>query len=119
MVVVLIQMEDKMELKFEDFKNPLFNVWLKRRKHDDWVEDGEVIERGEEFFDGITFTDNYRQVGFTYYPKTGMLYISCLTSDGNIRLFEGAIESIDDFEAAIKKADKKITRRQLKVIALY
>lgn len=108
-----------MKLKFEDFKNPLFNVSLVKRKEDDWVEGGQVLEKGQEYFDGVTFTDNFKQVGFTYWPEQRKLTIACLTVDKkNVELFVGQIESMEEFEAAIKKADKKIIRRKLQVITL-
>ncbi len=108
-----------MELKFEDFKNPMFNVSLVKRKLEDWVEDGQVLEEGQTYFDGVTFTDNFRQVGFTYWPEDRKLTIACLTADKkSVELFAGQIESMEEFEIAIKKADQKITRRKLKVITL-
>lgn len=108
-----------MELKFEDFENPIFNISLVKRKEDDWVEDGQILEEGQTYFDGVTFTDNFKQVGFTYWPEQRKLTIACLTADKkNVELFVGQIESMEEFEAAIKKADQKITRRKLKVITL-
>ena len=108
-----------MELKFEDFENPIFNVSLVKRKEDDWVEDGQVLEESQTYFDGVTFTDNFKKGGFTYWPEEGTLKISCLTADKkNVGLFVGQIESMEEVEAAIKKADKKIIRRKLQVITL-
>ncbi len=98
-----------MKLKYEDFANPMFNGKLVKRQ--------DRLTK-EWFIDGLTYTDNFRQVGFTYYLKSGLLTIACFTKSGNYPLFKRHIDSIDDFEAAIKKADKKITKKRLQVITL-
>ena len=89
-----ISVEDKMSLKLEDFQTPLFDTQ-------------KVVERkvdGKRAFEGVTFTDNFIKVGFTYYLNNGILSI---VNTENQKLFFGKISSMEDFEKAIKKAGKK------------
>jgi len=83
-----------MPLKLEDFQNYLFDSQR-------------AIERkvdGKRAIEGVTFTDNFIKVGFTYYIDSGELSIKNIH---NQQLFLGKISSAEDFEKAIKKADKK------------
>jgi hypothetical protein len=86
--------EDKMSLKPEDFQNYLFDSQ-------------KAVERmvdGKRAIEGVTFTDNFIKVGFTYYISSGELSMKNIH---NQQLFFGKIASTEDFEKAIKKADKK------------
>ena len=88
-----------MGLRIEDFRNPLFD----RQK---------IFQRNvniapgkkEPAYEGTTFTDNFIEVGFTYIIRTGELSIK---STDNQQLFKGRINSSEDFEKALKKADRK------------
>jgi hypothetical protein len=83
-----------MSLKLEDFHTPLFDGQkaIKRRVH------------GRYAFEGTTHTDNFILIGFTYYLDNGELSIKNIHNDV---LFFGKISSMEDFEKAVKKADKK------------
>ena len=91
-----------MALTVEDFRTPMFDRQkvlkrtVKNRK-----------PRGEEAIEGTTFTDDYNQVGFTYYLSDGEL--SVVNTD-NKQLFLGKILTRDDFEKALKKVDNKLRR---------
>lgn len=66
----------------------------------------------EPAIEGVTTTDNFHQVGFTYFLTDGMLYLNYLdkTNKKNIRLLEKLIENTEEFEKCIKRADKKIRK---------
>jgi hypothetical protein len=89
-----ISVEDKMSLRPEDFQNYLFDSQR-------------AVERmvdGKRAIEGVTFTDNFIKVGFTYYISSGELSMKNIH---NQQLFFGKIASTEDFERAVKKADKK------------
>lgn len=104
-------------LGVEDFRNSLFDsqkivrrtIGGGRRMADETVDefDLEAVEPRREVIEGVTFTDSYNQVGFTYDLGDGTLTIKNL---GNQILFSGVIASTEDFEKALKKADKKQSR---------
>jgi|SRR5687768_2550125 len=115
-----------MALKVEDFRNPLFDKQriVKRlvsarpgvRTEDDEDEDEDFDEfaagrepkrRTETAIEGTTFTDEFVEVGFTYYPSDGQLSV---VNTSNQQLFLGTIATSEDFEKALKKADKKQKR---------
>ncbi len=110
-----------MPLKPEDFRNPLFDKQriVKRKvtarpgvvadddEDEDFDGEGEPKRRTEEAIEGTTFTDEYVEVGFTYYPADGMLSV---VNTSNQQLFLGVIATPEDFEKALKKADKKQKR---------
>lgn len=54
--------------------------------------------------EGATYTDNFRLLGWTYWPKTGQIKFK---TTENVLVYSGVIEKISDFEKAVKKADKK------------
>lgn len=108
-----------MPLTVEDFRNPLFDSQrVVRRKiparpgiEPAWDEhDEEAFEAGgnpdvrEIVIEGATFTDEFVRVGFTYYVTDGMLSVK---NEKNQELFRGVIATREDFEKALKKADKK------------
>lgn len=110
-----------MKLDVKDFRNPLFDRQkvVKRKvparpgmvSDEDDDDDFEAFAAGrepkgrtEDAIEGTTFTDEYVEVGFTYYPRDGLLRI---VNTANQELFKGAIDSRDGFEKALKKADKK------------
>lgn len=86
-------------LRIEDFRNPLFDRQriVQRQVHT-------APGRKEPAYEGTTFTDNFIEVGFTYIIRTGELSIK---STDNQQLFEGKINSPENFEKALKKADMK------------
>lgn len=99
-----------MHLSIKDFENPVFNSRLSQRRDK---------KRRRKIIEGLTFTDNYRQVGFTYYPGNGELTVSCLDeTQGQQRLYEGKIKTIGDFEVVMRQVDKDITRKNLRPIAV-
>lgn len=85
-------------LGIEDFRNPLFDKQriAKRQIH--------VNGRKVWAYEGTTFTDNFVEVGFTYILSNGELSI---VNTNNEKLFLGKIHSAEEFEKALKKADKK------------
>jgi hypothetical protein len=119
-----------MALKPEDFWNPAFSKQrvVKRKlparaatpaddEGDDALYDGVFgFEREprprkklEEAYEGTTFTDDYNEVGFTYYLSDGLLTVK---NKSNVELFKGVIASAEDFEKALKKADIRLRRRK-------
>ena len=85
-------------LKIEDFRNLFFD----RQR---------VVKRQITFngrrrwvYEGTTYTDNFVLVGFTYFLSDSTLRI--VNTDNQV-LFFGKIASAEDFEKAIRKADKK------------
>jgi len=62
----------------------------------------------EPAIEGVTFSDNFLKIGYTYFLTDGMLFLNTMDKDGgNIRLIEKKIETAEDFEKCIKQADKK------------
>jgi hypothetical protein len=59
---------------------------------------------GKTIIEGVTTTDQYQIVGYTYWPATGRLVIKNRMNE--IR-YQGTINSIGDFARALKKADQK------------
>ena len=82
-----------MALRLQDFENPLFRTRVYRRN-----------VQGGPAFEGTTFTNEYVRVGFTCIIATGMLSVVNIE---NQLLFSGKIASDNDFEKALKKADRK------------
>lgn len=107
-----------MPLKPEDFRNPMFDRQkiVKRRvtarpgvvadddEDDDFDGEGAPKRRTEEAIEGTTFTDEFVEVGFTYYLADGQLSV---VNRSNRQLFLGKIATPEDFEKALKKADRK------------
>ena len=91
-----------MTLTIEDFRTPMFDrqkvvkrtVYVRKPK-------------GELAIEGRTFTDDFNDVGFTYYLSDGQLSV---VDKENVQLFLGTISSAEEFEKALKKADKKVRK---------
>ena len=112
-----------MALTVDDLRNPLFDKQrVVRRKVparpgievEEDEHDIEAFEAGGDFppkrepvIEGTTFTDEYVEVGFTYYVSDGLLRV---VNTANVELFKGVIATREDFENALKKADKKQKR---------
>lgn len=114
-----------MALTVDDLRDPLFDRQRVVRRQvparpgtasedEDGLEDLEAFERGgeprqrkEEAIEGTTFTDDFNEVGFTYYPSDGLLRV---VNTGNVELFKGVIATREDFEKALKRADRKQRR---------
>ena len=113
-----------MTLRLEDFRNPMFDKQriVKRqvparpgvRVEEDDDEEFEEFAAGREpkrrteaAIEGTTFTDEYIEVGFTYYVADGLLTV---VNTSNQELFKGTIASAAAFEKALKKADAKQRR---------
>lgn len=95
----------KLELK--DFENPLFHTRVKQRRINLAVIDGKVrttTGRSQMAFEGTTYTDQYVLVGFTYLLEDEVLSV---VNKDNQQLFFGKIKTAEDFEEALKRADKK------------
>ena len=90
-------------LKDSDPDNPFLDEMAEDLAEDD----PEFEDDRREAIEGTTFTDNFVKIGFTYFPDDGSLTI---VNEQNQELFNGKIDSRDDFEDAVKKADKKHTR---------
>jgi hypothetical protein len=107
-----------MPLTLDDFRTPLFDRqkavrrMLPARPHvqteadegDPFMARGEPKRRMEEAFEGTTFTDELVEVGFTYYTYDGMLTVRDMS---NQELFRGVINTVDDFEESLRKAERK------------
>lgn len=98
----LIEQEDDIRsgkrLSLDVFKNPVFDSQrpVKRRVNN--------RERQEWAYEGVTTTDNFVKVGWSYYLSDGVLSIK---NEQNQQLFLEEITKPGDFETAMKKADKK------------
>ena len=115
-----------MKLTVEDFRTPMFDKQRIVRRQvqarpdappdedEDELEELEAFERGgeprrrtEAAIEGTTFTDEYVEVGFTYYERDGFLRV---VNTSNRELFKGVIATREEFEKALTKADKKQKR---------
>lgn len=117
-----------MPLTIDDFCIPLFNTQSPKRRrmparsevygmiddqNEDFLDDLDPFPRKKEpVIEGVTFTDEYHQVGYTYHELDGILFLNYWDDKNkkNVRLFEEKIETMDEFEVYLKKADKKIKR---------
>jgi len=61
---------------------------------------GRVIE-------GVTYTDNFEMVGYTYAPATGLLVIKS-QNPLNVEQYRGRIKDEAGFERAIKRASRNM-----------
>jgi hypothetical protein len=59
--------------------------------------------RGEWAYEWTTVTDEYQQIGLTYFLRDGHLSIVAF-KPRNARLFDGKVRTADDLEAAIQQA---------------
>ena len=81
-------------LTIEDIHNPLFDKQtIVQRKVD-----------GKSAFEWTTFTDNFVEIGLTYFLQNGLLSIK---NRQNQQLFWGKVTNYGEFDKAVKKADKK------------
>lgn len=91
------------DLLKEDFVEELFrkNIILKER---------ETLM--EKVIEGVTFTDGFNQIGYTYHFLDGMLYLNYWdeSKKKNVRLIETPINFPEDFNKCLKKADIKIQK---------
>ncbi len=86
-------------LTLEDLGNPMFDKQkFVSRKVD-----------GKKSYEGATFTDNFVLVGITYFVGSGQLSIK---NTGNKQLFLGKVTTPKEFSAAMKKADKKLSKME-------
>lgn len=84
------------KLQPSDFSNPLFDGQepaYRRVKNDNHA----TIE-------GTTYTNNFRLLCWTYWPKSGAIEFK---TTSNALAYSGTIKTIDDFEKAVKRADKR------------
>lgn len=103
---------ERQRLTVEDFRNPLFDKQRIRKRKiedlgDEWSGDGELGEQGRWVIEGVIFTDGYNEVGFTCDLDRGEVVVK---NQQNEVLFSGRINSAEDFEKALKKADRKQMR---------
>lgn len=70
------------------------------------------FQRKEPVIEGVTTTDQFNVVGFTYHATDGMLFVNYLDQQKgeDVRLIEKVIRSYDDFDKCLKLADRKIQR---------
>lgn len=80
-------------LTIANLTTPLFDIYppVKRK----W--------NGKTIIEGVTKTDNFKVVGYTYWPGTGFLVIKDTL---NRILFQGKVNNMVDLGKAMKKADK-------------
>lgn len=101
------------KLTIDDFVNPLFDRQRPVRREipsrTDW-------RRKEQVIEGVTVTDNFHMIGYTYFLSDGTLYLNCFDKEKqcNVRLLEKHIDTYADFEKYLKQADKKIYRRNIR-----
>lgn len=102
------------KLTIEDFINPLFDRQRPVKRDVPSRYDGS--ER-EQVIEGVTITDNYHMIGYTYFLSDGMLYLNCFDEENqsNVRLLEKHIGIYADFEKCLKQADKKISRKKIRI----
>ena len=70
-----------------------------------------VYRRGAKgrVIEGVTYTDNFEMVGYTYNPTSGFLVIKS-RDPMNVVQYRGRIKDEDGFEKAIKRASKNINK---------
>lgn len=73
----------------------------------EYPEDIEAERPKEQYIEGATFTDNFHQVGFTYSLQDSSIQIKNIKNE---LLYKGFIYTPEEFEKALKKADKKQDR---------
>ncbi|MBI4440704.1 hypothetical protein HY639_00910 [Candidatus Woesearchaeota archaeon] len=100
-------------LSIDDFVNPLFD---KQRAVQREVPSRYDSRRREKVIEGVTVTDNFNMIGYTYFLSEGILYLNCVDEERrcNIRLLEKRIDACSDFEKYLKQADKKISRENIR-----
>lgn len=81
-------------LKPEDFYNTFFDKQKPTRR---------IVDK-RPAIEGVTVTDNFVKVGFTCFLDNGELSI---VNEKNEKLFSGMITTPEEFEKALKKAEKK------------
>lgn len=65
----------------------------------------------ESVIEGLTVTDNFNTVGYTYFKIDGMLHASYVDkNNGGVKFFKEVINSSEDFEKMLKKADRVIKK---------
>lgn len=84
--------EGRKVLTTKDFVTPFFDINPPVRRQ--W--EGKVI------IEGVTRTNNFKVVGYTYWPGNGRLVIKDTLNQ--VR-FQGTIKNLADFGKAMKKAD--------------
>ncbi len=87
-------------LTLNDVSNPMFDRrrFVKRKLPDEgWA------------FEGVTVTDNFFEVGVTYFLETGRLTV---VDTSNKLLFDDKVETPEEFAKAMKKVDTKLRRRK-------
>ncbi|MFH1589834.1 MAG: hypothetical protein ABIB43_04675 [archaeon] len=125
-----------MTLTIDDFVNPLFDKTTPRRHYipareeiyhlledDDFMNEEEAMMMGESepqfkekkelAIEGVTVTDNFNQVGYTYCLLDGMLFVNYWNKkeEKNVRLIEKPIKTYEDFDKCLKAADRKIMKK--------
>lgn len=95
---------DDARLSVKDFETPLFDRQrpVVRTVHTD--ENGCQIAKPRKVIEGVTITDSYNKFGYTYDLTSGVVAI--INMD-NKRLYLGKVTSSEEFEKALKKADRK------------
>lgn len=99
------------KLQYRDFINYGFDVWKPVRR--------DIPSRKgkrtpfEPVIEGVVFTDNYLHLGYTYYEGDNVILINFWDKEKeeNIKVLETILKKPEDFEKAIKKADKKLLKR--------
>ncbi len=94
------------ELTIDDFAKPLFDKQNPVRRSIN------IRKKKEKVIEGVTSTNKYNEVGYTYCLFDGMLYMNYWDKieKKNVRLFKEIITSVEDFEKCLKKADKEISK---------
>ncbi len=82
-----------MRLTVEDLRTPFFDINPPVKRT--W--------EGRQIIEGVTRTDNFKVVGYTYWPGDGSLVIK---NTLNRVLFNGKVKDMAGFGKAMKKADK-------------
>ena len=105
-----------MTLTIDDFVNSMFDSRTPRKT---MVTSRDDYRRKEPAIEGVTTTDNYNTIGYTYFLKDGMLHLNCLDAETrkNLRLLEKEINTYADFDKALKLADKIIYRKKISTIS--
>lgn len=57
--------------------------------------------------EGVTYTDNFEIVGYTYTPATGFLIIKS-QNPLNVEQYRGRVMDVAGFERAVKRASKNM-----------
>ncbi|HXK37371.1 MAG TPA: hypothetical protein VJ553_07365 [Candidatus Paceibacterota bacterium] len=98
-----VRRESSGRLTLEDCANPMFDRQRPVRRLE------RCRGRSEPVFEWVTVTDQYVQVGITYFLRDGTLSVVAF-EPRNAQLYNGIVRTPDEFAKAMKAVDRKYKR---------